>query len=1056
MHTLFKIKDLTRRVNLLAIMLLCFFSAYSQDSLQVSGVIVSQSNKPLSNVSVSVEGSSLMPVVTDEEGRFELVVPGRNEWLIIDPTGNYKQKRIFLSGRKELKIYLTSDDVTSGEDQVLLMTQPVRKRNIVATYSEVDVDNMHHTPAVTLDEYFQGRVTGMNVIKRSGLPSSGAVTNIRGINSVNTSNQPLYIVDGIPITPHEIFGSNIHGYSYNPLVGINPHDISKATVVKDATIAASYGSRGSNGIVFIETLDPSVTQTTIELDLRSGYSLAPERYIPQLNGQQHKTLMSEVLFSSGMLEEEIKERYPNLFLTKDDDNYIDFQHDTNWQDIVFRDASFTNLNLNLKGGDEIARYGLSFGYYNGDGIIKETNYQSYNLRFVSRLNIFTWLKMNAGVSLNYNLAKLKEAATVPETSPIMASLAKSPLLNPYQYDVEERELTILSNVYEMQVSNPLAIIDNYEASNSNTNFIANLGLEGAINENLTGFSNFSLTYNILKENLFMPNKGMEMYYDDEAINVSKSANNDLNSIYNNTYLLFRKNIGNDHVFSSNTGMHLEINQYEYDWGLTKNAHQNDEYRTIQDGQNDQREIGGENRNWNWVSFYEYLTYSFRDKYLLNATVSLDGSSRVGENAINTMDVLGEPFGLFYSAGAAWRVSNEFFLKNYSWLEELKFRFSYGKTGNDDIGESSATNYYEAVKFRETVGLYPAVITNDQLSYEEVTKMNLGFDLSFFGNRFYSSFNYFESTTDNMLIFTPLDSYLGYDFRMENGGKMVNNGWELSSFLRVIDGNSFDWDIRANISSVQNEVLEVKGGQLFNNIQGAQLINKVGAPLNSFYGYVYKGVYSTHEEAAEAGLVNERNMAYSGGDAIYEDISGPEGEPDGVINNYDKTILGSSIPELFGGLFTKFSFKRWALSAFVYFSKGNEIFNYVRYQNESMTGLENQSVDVLKRWQYNGQETAVPRALMNDPMGNADFSSRWVEDGSYARLKNVTLSYTIPNEFLTFRNAEFYISANNLLTLSRYLGYDPEFAYSYSHVHLGVDYGQLPQSRQFIAGIKVGF
>ncbi|MFW5877966.1 MAG: SusC/RagA family TonB-linked outer membrane protein, partial [bacterium] len=959
MHKLFRKKDLRRGVYMFVFLLAGMFSAYSQESFKVTGLIVDQSNNPLANVSVSVEGSSMMPVVTDEEGKFELEAPSGFEWLIIDPTGDLKQKRLFLAGRSDLKVYLVPGDVTSGEDQVLLLAQPVRKRNIAAAYSELEVENIHHTSAVTLDEYMQGRVPGMNVIRRSGMPASGAVTNLRGANSINASNQPLYIVDGIPLTSHGVFGSNIHGYSYNPLVGINTMDISKATVLKDASIAASYGSKGSNGIIFIETLDPSVTQTTIELDLRSGYSLSPERYIPQLNANQHRTLMSEVLFSSGMFEEEIKESYPNLFLTEEDDNYIDFQHNTNWQELVYNDAFFTNLNLNLKGGDEIARYGLSFGYYNGNGIIKTTNYQSYNLRFVSRLNIFTWLKMNAGVSLNYNLANLKEAATIPETSPVLTSLAKSPLLNPYQYDVEGRELTILSEAYEMQVSNPLATIENFKATNSNTNFLANIGLEGTINENLTVYSNFALTYNILKESLFMPNKGMELYYDDEAINVSKAANNDLNSVYNNTYLLFHKNIGNDHVISSNTGMHLQVNKYEFDWGLTKNAHQNDEYRTIQDGQNNLREIGGNNRNWNWVSFYEYLSYAFRDKYLLNATVSLDGSSRVGENALNTMDVLGEPFGLFYSAGVAWRASNEFFLKNYSWLEELKFRFSYGKTGNDDIGESSATNYYESVKFRETVGLYPALIPNDQLSYEELTKMNLGVDIAFFGNRFYSSFNIFESTTDNMLIFTPLDSYLGYDFRMENGGKMKNSGWEASAFLRLIDGNSFKWDIMVNVSSIENEVLEVKGDQLYNSIPGAQLINMVGASLNSYYGYIYNGVYASHEEAAEAGLVNARNMPYRGGDAIYEDLSGPAGEPDGVINNYDKTILGSSIPELFGGFSNKFSYKRWSLSAFVYFSKGNELFNYVRYKNESMTGLENQSIDVLKRWQYNGQETNVP-------------------------------------------------------------------------------------------------
>lgn len=1038
-----------------SLLMMNLFLSLAQDSILIRGVVLSDLSQPLPDVSVNIEGSANLPSVTNEMGEFTLKATADEAWLIVSPAGDYKTKRIFLNNRTTIKIYVTPDDISAGDDKISILSQEMRKRNIISSYSELNTEDIHHSSSLTVDQYMQGRISGVFVTNRSGMPGSGALATIRGVNSLNATNQPLYIVDGIPLTQYGVMGSNLNGYDYNPLVGINPYVISKTTIIKDPIITAAYGSKGSNGIILIETLDPSVTQTTIELDLRSGLSLSPEVYIPQLNAGQHKTLMNEVLFSSGMFEEDIIERYPSLFLTEDEVRFVEYQHNTNWQELIFDNSYFNNINLNVKGGDEIARYGLSFRYTDNKGIIKTTGFQGYNLRFVSRLNIFTWLRMNAGVSLNYNSSRLKEAATMEETSPIFASLTKSPLLNPYQYDLEGQRIRTLAEVDDIGISNPLAIIDNYEAISNNYNFIASADFESSVFRNLLVNSKFSLTYNVMKEQIFMPNHGMELYYNEEAINVAKSTNNDLKSFYNNTYLSYNKTFGNDHVISSVTGLHVHTNQFQLDWGLTKNAHENDQYRAIQDGQPDLRDAGGQNRIWNWMSVYENIFYSYKDKYLLSATISLDGSSRVGDNAINTIKIADIPFGLFYSGGIAWRVSNESFLKNMAWIEDLRLRLSVGRTGNDDIGESSATNYYQTIKFRTTAGLFPAVLPNDELSYEKVYQMNTGIDLSLLGNRFTASFDLFNSGTDNMLIFSPVESYLGYDLRVENGGKLKNNGWELNLFVRILERNSFKWDLSANLSSFMNEITEIKGDKLITEIEGAETVNVVGSPANSFYGYIYKGVFSTQADATEASLINDKGIPFQAGDAIFEDLSGPDGLPDSIINDYDKTTIGSALPRYFGGIVNTFSFRRWTLSTFVQFVYGNDVFNYIRYKNERMTGLENQSRNVLNRWQYDGQETDVPRALWDDPTGNAAFSTRWLEDGTYMRVKNITLSYRIPNQFLAFRNAEFYFSVNNIYTVSKYLGYDPEFAYSFSQIDQGIDYGQCPQPRQFIAGIKLG-
>ena len=553
----------------------------------------------------------------------------------------------------------------------------------------------------------------------------------------------------------------------------------------------------------------------------------------------------------------------------------------------------------------------------------------------------------------------------------------------------------------------------------------------------------------------MPNHGMAHYYNNEAFNVAKATNNYLLSIYNNTYVSYKKVFNKVHSLSSSTGVNVMTNKYQLDWGLTMNAHENDQYQALQDGTSNLRQIGGENRNWNSVSVYENVNYAFRDKYLVSASVSLDGSSRVGDNAIHTIKIGNNPFGLFYGGGLGWRVSSESFMKQLSWLDEFKLRVSYGKTGNDDIGESNASNYYQAIKFRETVGLYPAIIPNDQLSYETVSQVNGGTDIALWGNRIKLTGDVFQSTVNDMLIMTPMASYLGYAYRPENGGKMQNTGVELNASLRIIDGRSFKWDVQANISKIKNEIVALKGDRMISQITGGEVVNQIGSAANSFFGYIYQGVYSTTAEADAASLSNDKFVKYSAGDAKYADISGPNGLPDHIINQYDKTAIGSSMPNFYGGFQNTFTYKKWSLNTLINVVSGNKIFNYVRYQNEQMTGLENQSAAVLNRWQYDGQVTNIPRALWNDPMGNSSFSTRWLEDGSYLRVQNVSLSYKLTNKFLQFRNAEFYVSANNVLTVSKYLGYDPEFSYSYSHAEQGVDYGQTPQARQFIIGIKLG-
>jgi TonB-linked SusC/RagA family outer membrane protein len=1046
-----------KTIGLLTLIFLFFFinTGFAQDGIKITGIVVSGSSKPLSDVALSIQGSDKLPVITGADGKFSLVVNSLDSKLTITPTERYKPITIDLNGRVELKIFLTSIDLNSGEDHINILGMKYNRSDLVTAQNEITHSSIQQTGMISIDQCINGKIAGVYSARQSGEPSSFVSMTFRGISSINSANQPIYVVDGIPVMPHGVFSSNVEGNIYNPLLSVNPFNTSSISLIKDTPFLTAFGSKASRGMVLINTLDPSATETVIDIDFNSGLSMAPGRFIPQLNASQHKTLIHEMLFSSGMHEELVYENFPSLFYTPEDDEYIDYQHNTNWQEQIFRNASFNNFNIEVKGGDQIARYGLSFGYQNHNGIISSTSYEAYNLRFVSELNIFSWLKMNGGISLGHNIKELKESAKVNQTSPILTSLVKSPMINPYKYDENNNEISELTAVDELGVSNPIAVVQNYTASNKNYMMIFSMGLESQLGKYASAHTKVGITYNNLKELIFMPNQGMEYYFNQEAYNVSMASNNYFNSFYNNSYIHYARDFKGHHKIQNSIGLNLQSNKYQFDWGLTKNAHENDEYRSLQDGTNILREMGGENRNWNWLSFYDIFFYSFRDKYLFQGSLSLDGSSRIGENATNTVRIGNYPYGLFYSAGIGWRLSKEPILKEFGWLNDFKIRASYGKVGNDDIGELNSKRYYRSEKYRQTMGIYPAVLYNGELSFERTAQLNAGIDLFILANRFGLVFDFFNSTTTDMLIFVPIETYLGYSVRPENGGTLENKGFEINGYFRLSDRPVFKWDFEPFFSTVQNQITHISNNKLVTTITGGEIVNMVGETANSFYGYRYLGVFSTSEEASEANLVNSRGMPFGAGDAIYEDISGPDDRPDGIINEYDKTVIGSSLPRVMTGFMNTFRYKHWKLSLTLNYTGGHDVFNYVRFKNESLSTLNNQNIEVLNRWQFEGQETMVPRAVMGDPIGNSVFSSRWIEDGSYLRISHLAISYTIPQKFLFFRQATAYIAANNLYTFSNYLGYDPEFTYSGLSHENGVDYGLMPQTKQFIFGIKVG-
>jgi TonB-linked SusC/RagA family outer membrane protein len=1045
-----------RKYNLLFIILCIALQSISgQDSLVVTGKIFAGREVPLKDVSVSVEGRDVTPVLTDEDGVFTITVPSGNEWLILNPVGIYKGKRVFLNNRQTVVISLAEEEMKSGYDDVDLISHLENRRDIISSFTDIDLNRIRQKNIVSIDQAFQGTVPGMFTTSHSGMPGQGTVSFLRGIKSMNTSNAPLFIVDGMPIENPGLFESSIDGNSFNPLSTIDPSDISSVTILKDPIFTSLYGMKGSDGVILIQTLQPKSTQTSINFSLQSGFNFSPDNLIPQLNNEQYKSLVNEILTSSPLREETFKEKYPGLYVTEYDAEYARYMHNTIWQNLIFTNSMFYNAYLSISGGSEISTHGLSVGYHNQKGIFDNTGMNRFNVRFVSNLNVFSWFKINVLASLTNTNSSLKESALSPETSPIMTALSKPPILNPYAYDDEGQKLTILDEVDELGTSNPLAVVKNFTGDNKNYRFISSIKGQADISNTMKWNTLVGINFNTLKEYVFMPNKGMETYYFGEADNVSRSANNQIFSFYNDNYLSFKQQYNSIHGLNTSLGFRIHTNNFQADLGEAKNLPKNDQYSNLQSGQSDFRRITGDNGIWNWFSVYNHISYKFKDKYILNSGLSADFSTRTGKDAETAFNLFGLPFGLFYSIGAGWRISDEFFLNHLQGLENLLLRVSYGATGNDDIGNYNALNYYTQVRYRETSGLIPGPVTNTTLKYEKVRHLNLGLDLSLWGGRTSFTVNYFNLLTEDMLVLIPQEGYTGYMFKPENSGNVKNTGFEIMGFHRIIDKRVLKWDISPVLTFLSNEVTQMNGRELITPFEGGEFVTREGNPVNSFYGYQFEGVFETSENALEANLVNEKGIPFRAGDARYKDFSGPDNTPDGIINDYDKIVLGSPNPSVFGSLLTSLKFHRWSLDMMVQFVYGNEIFNYVRYRNERMIDLSNQSTNVLNRWQYEGQMTDVPRALWNDPVGNSDFSSRWIENGSYMRLKYLTLCYTIPDNFHVFKNAALYITATNLFTWNEYLGYDPEFSYSVDPMEQGIDYGLMPQFRQFLFGIRFG-
>jgi TonB-linked SusC/RagA family outer membrane protein len=1010
-------------------------------------VISSETGSPLPDINISFTNSESKPLSTDSLGSFSAVLTKDNYEIVLSYPGFHTIKRWIDPGTMERLYRMTPEDIKSRFREIYLPAQTQSIYDVTGTPASLTYRDLEKSYAPSFEQNLQGKISGLHVTGRSGMPGEGSFMHIRGYNSLYSSGIPLLVVDGMIVRNTGFDHSIVNGFHNNPLSDINMSNISRITVLKDAAETAWYGIKGGNGVILIETDRPSTGKTTLDVDLTGGVT-GFNRHIPLMSANLHKSYLMEQMYDAGMTIDEIYSSYPFMEESPDYLFYENYNNNTNWQDNVFRTGFLSEANLKVKGGDERAMYALSGGLLNHSGVVNNTDFKRFNFQFNSLVNVSA--KIHIGINLRFTNSKSNtaESGSLYQTNPIYAGLIKAPFLAIYEQDQEGVNLPVTNDKDQFGFSNPYVLVHNVSATNNGIGFLGQSYLHYTINRKLTFKMTIGLNRDKTNERLFVPAWGIAPQGNGSADRSMKSKVDQYNCFLNEEYLSYENLFKNVHYLGIDAGARLLLNRVDQDFGMAQNS-ATDEFRNLNSGKNNEISFGGYERHSSWISYFASVRYKFKDRYLATLNISVDGSSRFGTETESGIRIFSHPFAVLPALGLTWRVSEEPLLKNIKWMDELKLRAGYGISGLDDFSDYLGISYYVSIPYYTITGFYMGGLANPKIKWEQIRKINAGIDLSLFGEKIIFSIDYFSNKTSDMITYRELQPYYGYDFLISNDGACINTGVDLD-FYTSFRKNDFKWEVNLNYSRYRNKVLTLEQDKIITEFTGGEKITVTGQPLAMFYGYRSMGVFITQAEADAADLVDKTGRHFEGGDIHFADTDGNH-----IINEADKVIIGNPHPKFFGGIFNKFSYKSFTLSAQISYVIGNDVFNYMRSQIENMSGFQNQSTAVYNRWVSDGQKTDMPRSTYGDPLGNSRFSNRWLEDGSFIRLNNVTLSYTYPRNLLFVRDLTVFASGINLVTWSKYLGYDPEFSYIDGVLGQGVDYGKMPQSRIVIAGIKLG-
>lgn len=1048
-----------RKIRILFFALLLSISAtamYAQEAGKVSGKVVSTLNQPIKGAVVSIGGKD---ATTDENGAFQIECKNPKEASFsVWASGYYTVLQNPVDGRSEVNIIMIPESQYRYNETAVL---PFRiEKNSEVTSAENITKKDFLPGSRKIDQALSGQIAGLQVTRSSGMPGEGSYMNLRGIRSFVGNNAPLVVINGIPYIPDTNDSQLINGLSNDIFSAYNINDIQNITVLKGAE-AAMYGSMGANGVILIETDGATSENLNTEISYYGQFGMNwNNKRMPLLSGTEYKSYLSNIGLDYYSTMDEFFSNFPFMQGNMSSSYAPYYTDNTNWQKEIYQKGFVTDNLFRMEGGDAIAKYDLSLGYALEDGILKNTQTNRYHTQLNGNIMVTKNFEIYATVGLAYQTGNYQEQGMTKRTNPILAAYASSPLLTPYQRVRNENNELVDTPVYSdyyygicqdmnFAVSNPAAIVNEVDATNRQYDINIKAGFNYKMTRELSLDGLFGLYYRYNKEHLFVPGRTdltiipITDYYGTEENSVKEGVAETINYFYN-LNAKYNHKFNSLHTLSLMAGFQALITQNEYDATSSRNT-TNDFFQTM--NLSTGTHVNGYLEKWNWMNFYARASYTYKNYLNAALNMSVDGSSATGKYT--------DRFRVYPGASVTWMAKNMPFLVNKDWINQLNLRAEYSMTGNSRFSSNYGRSYYTSTAYQEASGIFRNQIPNQYLKPEVTSQMNLSLDAAFLRNRINLGVNYYTGHTKDVIMNIPKSAVYGTSAYYANCGTIDNNGIELSAQASLIRTRNFEWIVGGNIAWNKNEIKSL-GSSSQNVIEysdGVKLINRVGGNPYEFYGLQMAGVFCTQAEADEANLVNSSSQRFNAGDAKYVDQNS-----DGRIDYKDYVSLGNATPDYFGGFYTNIRLGHFALAADFTYSKGNMAYNAVRRTLESTSSFDNQSEAVAARWSVEGQVTDIPRATYGDPIGNNDFSSRWIEDASYLRMKNITLSYSFDKPVLNFfRSGTIYITGENLLTATKYLGMDPEFAYSSnSSATQGFDYAKVMQPKSVKFGINLKF